>query len=99
MEGAVASVCGEILIAEVRQQPLPCGFEVTTCYFKRWRRTALMFARLEAGIEATAPAPLVNVGRDTSALADRANADVTVVDAPAALRVAKQATEEPEDCA
>jgi len=41
-----------------------------------------MLARLEPRIEAAALSPLITVDRNASTLADRANANVAVVDVP-----------------
>jgi hypothetical protein len=76
----------EIGLGPVRQEDLPCAFEVGAGLVEGHRRAVLMFAGMRAGIEAARPFSGGGIVRVADALGDRARADVAPIDVPAFLR-------------
>jgi hypothetical protein len=75
----------KIRFGSLRQKHLPCGLEIGAGFVEGRGRAVLMFARMRARIEATAPLPLIGVVWIAGADRDRAGVDIAVIDVPAFL--------------
>jgi DNA-binding protein H-NS len=64
---------------------LPCRFEVGVGVIERRGSSVLTLARIQGGIKAADPRPLIDVGRATDTARDRADMDVAIEDMPAIL--------------
>jgi hypothetical protein len=72
-----------ICLGSLRRKLTPRDFELSTPSEEIWRRTAPVLAGLRSWIEAARSSPLINVDRNASALGNRADMHVTVIDVPA----------------
>ena len=72
----------ESAFRDFREQRLPVSLKPRARGFECAGGAVPVLARLEPGIEAAAPATLIAMNWNVGALADRADANITVIDMP-----------------
>jgi hypothetical protein len=80
---AVAAIFIKCAGRDLRQQNGPCGLEIDARLIEGECRAASMLSRMQSGIEAATPSPLIDLDGHACTPTDRTNPHVAIVDAPA----------------